>query len=134
MKAVRELNIEKYIAIIYALIYHFFPLTKLPITYSLCVSYLELVICLNIQEDTPSCFHSILNCLDVIAILSGELLQPSSFHLTDPAVCLLLWVNQQWPLQAILDQDGILCWILTKEVTVMPLADLEETIRVFVVS
>lgn len=61
-----------------------------------------------LQEDAPSCFHGIFDLLDVTAVLDGELLQPGPFHLPDPAVGLLVRVNEQGPLQAVLDQDGVL--------------------------
>ena len=86
--------------------------------HSIYVSCMELggwdILSKYLQEDTPSYFHSIFNFLDVTAVFDGELLQPGPFHLPDPVVCLLVGVNQQWPLQAILDQDGVLCRILTK--------------------
>lgn len=78
---------------------------------SVCVSFLEsgnwAILSKYLQKDSPSNFHSIFNFLYVIAVLGGELQQPRSFHLMDPVACLLMWVNQQWPLQAVLDQDGI---------------------------
>lgn len=67
-----------------------------------------------LQEDTPSCLHSILYGLDIAAVLNGELLKPGPFHPPDPVVRLLLRVNQQWPLQAVRGQDGILGRVLTE--------------------